>query len=122
MPPLHDLLSVRHRYPANPGRGQGYALKRRHGTQAPDDEGQRLDIQGRELSRPPKRSSTKELEKIREEVIQRWPSKADKDVIPLDVQGANVLFVSMAEKPSILPAAGTRMPRAKNGRSATSRR
>jgi Fe-S oxidoreductase len=48
----------------------------------------------------------KELEKIKEEVIQRWPSTAEGDVIPLEVKGANVLFVSMAEKPSILPAAG----------------
>lgn len=47
----------------------------------------------------------KELDKIKQEVIQKWPGKVGDDVIPLDVKGADVLFVSMAEKPSIVPAA-----------------
>ncbi|HTY21606.1 MAG TPA: (Fe-S)-binding protein [Desulfomonilaceae bacterium] len=47
----------------------------------------------------------KEVEKAREEMIERWPTKDGYDAIPLDVKGADVLFVSMAEKPSILSAA-----------------
>ncbi|MEI7451350.1 MAG: (Fe-S)-binding protein, partial [Desulfomonile sp.] len=52
-----------------------------------------------------KEKFVKELEKIREDVIQKWPGKSGEDVIPLDVKGAKVLFVSMTEKPSIVPAA-----------------
>lgn len=47
----------------------------------------------------------KELDKIRAEFCEKWPGLAPEKAIPIDVQGANVLFVSMAEKPSILPAA-----------------
>jgi [DsrC]-trisulfide reductase subunit K len=47
----------------------------------------------------------KTIDKLREEVIERWQAEAGKDVIPLDVQGADVLYVSMAEKHSIVPAA-----------------
>ncbi|MBM3299728.1 MAG: (Fe-S)-binding protein, partial [Deltaproteobacteria bacterium] len=43
----------------------------------------------------------KELDKIRNELVEEHPSLEGRDVIPIDVQGANVLFVSMAEKPSI---------------------
>ncbi|MBI4965139.1 MAG: (Fe-S)-binding protein [Desulfomonile tiedjei] len=53
-----------------------------------------------------KQKFQKELDKIRGEVSQRWPGSAKGDVVPIDVKGANVLFVSMAEKPSIVPAAG----------------
>jgi len=47
----------------------------------------------------------KQMDQLRQEVIERWTAEAGKDVIPLDVQGANVLYVSMAEAHSILPAA-----------------
>jgi Fe-S oxidoreductase len=47
----------------------------------------------------------KEVEKLREELKPNWPGKTGEQIIPLSVKGANVLFVSMAEKPSILPAA-----------------
>jgi Fe-S oxidoreductase len=49
----------------------------------------------------------KELEKIKESLFERWPETAKlADPIPVDKVGADYLFVSMTEKPSILPAAG----------------
>lgn len=48
---------------------------------------------------------TKAVEKLRQEVLEKWKAEAGEDVIPLDVQGAHVLYVSMTEKHSILPAA-----------------
>lgn len=48
---------------------------------------------------------SKELDKIRTDFVERWPSLDGENPLPLDVQGANVLFVSMTEKPSIMPAA-----------------
>lgn len=47
----------------------------------------------------------KQMEQLREEVIGRWRMEAGEDAIPLDVKGANVLYVSMAERHSIVPAA-----------------
>lgn len=47
----------------------------------------------------------KQMEQLRQEVIERWTAEAGKDTIPLDMQGANILYVSMAERHSILPAA-----------------
>lgn len=48
----------------------------------------------------------KEIAKIKDDVVKRWPSMDGDNVIPVDVQGANVLYVSMAEKPSIIPPTG----------------
>lgn len=45
------------------------------------------------------------LETYKEEVIARWKQEAGEESIPLDVHDANVLYVSMAEKHSIVPAA-----------------
>jgi len=45
------------------------------------------------------------LEQLREEVLRRWRTEAGENVIPVDVKGADVLYVSMAERHSILPAA-----------------
>ncbi len=45
------------------------------------------------------------MEQLREEVIERWKKEAGEDVIPLDVEGADVFYVSMAERHSIVPAA-----------------
>jgi Fe-S oxidoreductase len=42
---------------------------------------------------------------LESEVIQKWRSEAGADTIPLDVQGANVLYVALAGKHSIIPAA-----------------
>jgi Fe-S oxidoreductase len=42
---------------------------------------------------------------LESEVIQKWRSEAGADAIPLDVQGANVLYVALAGKHSIIPAA-----------------
>jgi Fe-S oxidoreductase len=42
---------------------------------------------------------------LESEVIQKWRSEAGVDAIPLDVQGANVLYVALAGKHSIIPAA-----------------
>lgn len=39
------------------------------------------------------------------EVIEKWQQEAGKEAIPLDVQGANVLYVALAGKHSIIPAA-----------------
>ncbi len=45
------------------------------------------------------------VHKLESEVIQRWRGEAGADAIPLDVQGANVLYVALAGKHSIIPAA-----------------
>lgn len=42
---------------------------------------------------------------LESEVIQKWRGEAGADAIPLDVQGANVLYVALAGKHSIIPAA-----------------
>ena len=42
---------------------------------------------------------------LESEVIQKWRSEAGADAIPLDVQGADVLYVALAGKHSIIPAA-----------------
>jgi Fe-S oxidoreductase len=52
-----------------------------------------------------KEKFAKEVDKIRAEMVEKWPTTGGYDLIPLDVKNADVLFVSMAEKPSILPAA-----------------
>jgi Fe-S oxidoreductase len=39
------------------------------------------------------------------EVLERWRGEAGHDAIPLDVQDANVLYVALAGKHSIIPAA-----------------
>jgi len=39
------------------------------------------------------------------EVIEKWQSEAGEGVIPLEVKGANVLYVALAGKHSIIPAA-----------------
>ncbi len=49
----------------------------------------------------------KEADKAKTEAVKLWPSLAEKtDAIPIDVEGANVLFVSFGEAPSIVPATG----------------
>jgi Fe-S oxidoreductase len=52
-----------------------------------------------------KEKFAKDVEKIRAEMVEKLPTTGGYDLIPLDVKNADVLFVSMAEKPSILPAA-----------------
>jgi Fe-S oxidoreductase len=47
----------------------------------------------------------KEIAKLRTELKKEWPDKSEEELIPYDVKGANIMFVSMTEKPSILPAA-----------------
>lgn len=47
-------------------------------------------------------AAAKNLEK---EVLERWRSEGGEDVVPLDVQDANVLYVALAGKHSIIPAA-----------------
>ena len=61
------------------------------------DKGQKLEAT--------KEKFAKEVQKIRAEMVEKWPTTGGYDLIPLDVRNADVLFVSMAEKPSILPAA-----------------
>lgn len=39
------------------------------------------------------------------EIVAKWRSEAGEDAVPLDVQGANVLYVALAGKHSIIPAA-----------------
>jgi Fe-S oxidoreductase len=47
----------------------------------------------------------KEVEKISAELIEKYPGLSGKEVIPLDASKADTLYVSMTEKPSIMPAA-----------------
>jgi Fe-S oxidoreductase len=43
--------------------------------------------------------------KLETEVIEKWKQEAGKEAIPLDVKGADVLYVALAGKHSIIPAA-----------------
>jgi Fe-S oxidoreductase len=43
----------------------------------------------------------KELAGVAKELVEKYPSLEGKEIVPLDKEGANVLYVSMAEKPSI---------------------
>lgn len=45
------------------------------------------------------------MKNIESEVIEKWQEKAGDDVIPLEVQDADVLYVALAGKHSIIPAA-----------------
>lgn len=45
------------------------------------------------------------VRKLEAEVVEKWRSEAGVDAIPLDVQGAKVLYVALAGKHSIIPAA-----------------
>lgn len=47
-------------------------------------------------------AAAKNLEK---EVLERWRSEGGEEVVPLDVQDASVLYVALAGKHSIIPAA-----------------
>ena len=47
----------------------------------------------------------REIAAIRQELAEVFPGKSPEEIVPLDVKGADVLFVSMAERISILPAA-----------------
>ncbi|MBM3299666.1 MAG: (Fe-S)-binding protein [Deltaproteobacteria bacterium] len=42
---------------------------------------------------------------LQDEVIVKWRQEAGKEAIPLDVEGANALYVALAGKHSIIPAA-----------------
>jgi Fe-S oxidoreductase len=43
--------------------------------------------------------------RLEAEVIEKWQHEAGKETIPLDVEGADVLYVALAGKHSIIPAA-----------------
>ncbi len=45
------------------------------------------------------------VETLQAEVIEKWHQEAGKDAIPLDAEGANVLYVALAGKHSIIPTA-----------------
>lgn len=47
----------------------------------------------------------KAMKNIEKEVLERWQEEAGEDVIPLEVQDANVLYVALAGKHSIIPTA-----------------
>ena len=42
---------------------------------------------------------------LESEIIEKWRSEAGEEAVPLDVQDANVLYVALAGKHSIIPAA-----------------
>ncbi len=52
-----------------------------------------------------KTNFAKAVEKLEAEVVEKWRQEAGKDAIPLDVEDANVLYVALAGKHSIIPAA-----------------
>lgn len=52
-----------------------------------------------------KQNFAQAVDSLREEVIAKWKSEAGDQVIPLDVKGAKVLYVALAGKHSIIPAA-----------------
>lgn len=45
------------------------------------------------------------IEKLRDEVIQKWRIEAGETAIPVDVEGADLLYVALAGAHSIIPAA-----------------
>ena len=45
------------------------------------------------------------IEQLRDEVLSRWREAHGEKVVPLDVQDANILYVALAGKHSIVPAA-----------------
>jgi len=47
----------------------------------------------------------KELTGVKAELLEKYPSLEGKEIVPLDKEGANILFVSMVEKPSIASGA-----------------
>jgi Fe-S oxidoreductase len=47
----------------------------------------------------------KAIEQLRDEVLARWREDHGDKVVPLDVQDANILYVALAGKHSIVPAA-----------------
>jgi Fe-S oxidoreductase len=52
-----------------------------------------------------KTSFAEAVKSLESEVIQQWQSEAGEGVIPLDVKGAKALYVALAGKHSIIPAA-----------------
>ena len=47
----------------------------------------------------------KAIKNLEKDVIEKWQSEAGKDVIPIDVEGADMLYVALAGAHSIIPAA-----------------
>ncbi|MBI5570452.1 MAG: (Fe-S)-binding protein [Desulfomonile tiedjei] len=52
-----------------------------------------------------KKSFAQAVRNLEAEVIEKWRSEGGEEAVPLDVQGADVLYVALAGKHSIVPAA-----------------
>ena len=52
-----------------------------------------------------KQTFAQAVKNLEEEVLARWRSEGGDEVVPLDVKGAQVLYVALAGKHSIIPAA-----------------
>ncbi|MCB2187296.1 MAG: (Fe-S)-binding protein [Deltaproteobacteria bacterium] len=52
-----------------------------------------------------KETFSKAVKNLEKEVLERWRSEGGDEVVPLEVQDANVLYVALAGKHSIIPAA-----------------
>lgn len=52
-----------------------------------------------------KESFIQGIKKLEKEVIEKWQADAGKQVIPIDVEGADLLYVALAGAHSIIPAA-----------------
>jgi Fe-S oxidoreductase len=64
-----------------------------------------MSIQKAKTIETTKESFAQGMKNLEKEVIEKWQQEAGKDAIPLEVQDAHVLYVALAGKHSIIPAA-----------------
>lgn len=64
-----------------------------------------MSIQKSKTIETTKENFAKAMKNIEKEVIEKWQQEAGKDAIPLDNENADVLYVALAGKHSIIPAA-----------------
>ena len=64
-----------------------------------------MSIQKRKSTAETRANFAKAVDQLRDDVLARWRQAHGEKAVPLDVQGANILYVALAGKHSIVPAA-----------------
>ena len=64
-----------------------------------------MSIQKAKADEATRQNFAEAARKLETEVIEKWRKTGGKEVVPLDVKDANVLYVALASKHSIIPAA-----------------
>jgi Fe-S oxidoreductase len=64
-----------------------------------------MSIQKGKADEKTRRSFAQGVKKLEAEVIEKWKEEAGAETIPMDVENANILYVALAGKHSIIPAA-----------------